>query len=77
MVKNPPPSGRRLKRLRFDPCAGKIPWRRAWQPTPVFLPGQSHRQRAPQACYKLVKIRSTGSRIQPGPESVFGEVTCG
>ena len=24
---------------------GKIPWRRAWQPTPVFLPGESHGQR--------------------------------
>ena len=26
------------KRLRFNPCVGKTPWRRAWQPTPVFLP---------------------------------------
>ena len=25
---------------------GKIPWRRKWQPTPVFLPGKSHRQRS-------------------------------
>ena len=23
-----------------DSCAGKIPWRRKWQPTPVFLPGK-------------------------------------
>ena len=29
----------------FDPCVGKIPWRREWQPTPVFLPGKSHGQR--------------------------------
>ena len=28
----------------FNPRAGKIPWRRAWQPTPVFLPGESHRE---------------------------------
>jgi len=28
------------------PALGKIPWRRAWQPTPVFLPGESHRQRS-------------------------------
>ena len=28
------------------PASGKIPWRRAWQPTPVFLPGKSHRQRS-------------------------------
>ena len=32
--------------LRFDPWVGKIPWRRKWQPTPVFLPGKSHGQRS-------------------------------
>ena len=37
-VKNPSVSGRH----GFDPWVGKIPWRRAWQPTPVFLPGKSH-----------------------------------
>ena len=36
---------RRCKRGWFDPWVGKIPWRRAWQPTPVFLPGESHGQR--------------------------------
>ena len=35
----------RHKRRVFDPWVGKIPWRRAWQPTPVFLPGKSHGQR--------------------------------
>ena len=30
----------------LDPWVGKIPWRRKWQPTPVFLPGKSHRQRS-------------------------------
>ena len=34
------------RRLRFDPWVGKIPWRRKWQPTPVFLPGKPHRQRS-------------------------------
>ena len=29
---------------RFNPWVGKIAWRRAWQPTPVFLPGESHGQ---------------------------------
>ena len=33
---------RRCKRRRFYPWVGRIPWRRAWQPTPVFLPGKSH-----------------------------------
>ena len=31
--------------LEFNPWVGKIPWRQAWQPTPVFLPGESHGQR--------------------------------
>ena len=30
----------------FDPWVGKIPWRRKWQPTPVFLPGKSHGRRS-------------------------------
>ena len=30
----------------IDPWVGKIPWRREWQPTPVFLPGEFHRQRS-------------------------------
>ena len=33
-------------RPRFDPWVGKIPWRRKWQPTPVFLPGESHGRRS-------------------------------
>ena len=33
------------RRPRFDPWDGKIPWRREWQPTPVFLPGEFSRQR--------------------------------
>ena len=31
---------------RFDPWVRKIPWRRKWEPTPVFLPGESHGQRS-------------------------------
>ena len=30
----------------FDPLVGKIPWRRVWKPTPVFLPGKSQGQRS-------------------------------
>ena len=33
------------RRCRFNPWVGKIPWRRKWQPTPVFLPRKSHKQR--------------------------------
>ena len=32
-------SARRCRRCGFSPWAGKIPWRRKWKPTPVFLPG--------------------------------------
>ena len=34
------------RRCVFNPWVGKILWRRIWQPTPVFLPGKSHRQRS-------------------------------
>ena len=34
------------RRPRLGPWVGKIPWRRKWQPTPVFLPGKSHGQRS-------------------------------
>ena len=34
------------KRHRFNPWVGKLPWRRAWHPTPVPLPGKSHGQRS-------------------------------
>ena len=36
---------RRHERCGFNPCVEKIPWRRKWQPSPVFLPGESHGQR--------------------------------
>ena len=35
---------RRCKRHEFDPWVRMIPWSRKWQPTPVFLPGESHGQ---------------------------------
>ena len=34
------------RRREFSSWSGKIPWRRAWQPTPVLLPGESHGQRS-------------------------------
>ena len=35
-----------LQETWFSPWVRKIPWRRKWQPTPVFLPGQFHGQRS-------------------------------
>ena len=46
MAKNPPANAGDVKRHRFNPWVGEIPWRREWQPTPVFLPGEFHRQRS-------------------------------
>ena len=38
------------KRCRFDPWVEKIPWRKKWWPTPVFLPRKFRRQRSLTAC---------------------------
>ena len=46
VLKKPPCHCRRRNRGGFDPWVRKIPWRRAWQPTPVSLPGESHGQRS-------------------------------
>ena len=43
VVKNPSANGGDM-RPKFDPWVGKISWRRTWQSTPVFLPGEYHGQ---------------------------------
>ena len=53
--KEPTYQRRRHKRHGFDPWVAKIPCKRAWQPTPVFLPGQIDGQKtlagySPQGC---------------------------
>ena len=42
MIKNPLAKGR----IEFNSWVRKIPWRKEWLPTPVFLPGGSHGQRS-------------------------------
>ena len=44
--KEPTCQCRRCKRTGLNPWVRKIPWRRAWQPALVFLPGESHEQRS-------------------------------
>ena len=47
---------KRHKIRGLDPWVVKILWRRAWQPTPVFLPGESHGREASQAIvHKVTK----------------------
>ena len=50
VVKHLPASAGNVSDAGFDPWVGKIPWRRAWQPTPVFLPEESHGQRSLEGC---------------------------
>ena len=40
------PANAGSRRCGFAPWVGKVHWRRAWQPTPGFLPGESHGQRS-------------------------------
>ena len=54
-VKNLPP----MQIPRFDPWVRKIPWRREWLPTPVFLPGESHGKKS------LAGYSSWSRRIRP------------
>ena len=57
VVKNPPANAGDIT-CGFHPLIRKIPWRRAWQPIPVFLPGESRGQRSlagygPLGCKEL------------------------
>ena len=54
VVKNPPANADRHKRPEFDPWVGKIPWRREWLSTPVYLPGEFHGQRSPGGLQSIV-----------------------
>ena len=55
---------RRHRRQGLNPWVGKMPWRRAWQSTPVFLPGESLEPRSlvsysPQGCKELDMTATT------------------
>ena len=47
VIKNSPPNAGDLGSI---PGSGRVPWRRKWHPTPVFLPGESHGQRSLAGC---------------------------
>ena len=52
------------RRHKFSPCVGKIPWRRAWPPTPVFLSGESMDRRAWWAAvHRVAKELDTTSQL--------------
>ena len=56
VVKNPPAKAGDIRDMGSIPGLGRSAWRRAWQPTPVFLPGASHGQRS------LVSYRPQGHK---------------
>ena len=63
VVKNRPANAGDL-RHGFNPWIGKISWRRSWEPTPVFLPKEPHRQRSlagysPWGCKELDATEAT------------------
>ena len=82
VVKNSSANAGDLKRLWFNPWFGKIPWRRAWQPTLVFLPGESHGQKSlagysPRGCRVGYHWSGFHARMQGLPLWLSGkESTC-
>ena len=63
-----------MKETLFSSWVGKIPWRRKLQPTPVFLPGESHGQRhlvgySPWGCKEL----DTTEWLSPRPQDNYFE----
>ena len=63
--------------MGFNPWVGEIPWRKKWQPTPVFLPGKSHGWRSlagysPKGHHKSVATESTHTHTTPFFQWVSG-----
>ena len=73
--KKPACQYRRRKRRRFNPWIRKIPWRWAWHPTPVFLPGESHGQRTLTKSQTRLKQLSTHTQHPWLRVSLIGRYT--
>ena len=63
--KEPTCQCRRCKRHSFNPRVRKTPWRKAWQPTPVFLSGEAHGQRSLVGCspWALAELDATEATL--------------
>ena len=78
--KEPTCQCRKRRRLGLHPWVGKIPWRGAWHPTPVLLPGESHAQRSlagygPWGCTESAGLKGLAHQVSrtPGwPHLVLG-----
>ena len=60
VVKNPPAKAGDIQRGGFDSWVRKIPWRRKQQPTPVFLPRESLRQRSLAGYIQFIESQRAG-----------------
>ena len=72
--KEPTCQCKRLKGLGFNPWVGKIPWRREWQPTPVFLPGESHGQRR-LAVHRVHRVTKDQTQLKLLPTLAHSYIT--
>ena len=54
-----------ILRFSFDPWAWKIHWRRKWQPTSVFFPGESHAQRSLTVAHRVTNSWTNWSNLAP------------
>ena len=58
----------------FDPWVRKIPWRRAWQPTPVFLPEEPHGQRSLAGYSPWVAKSQTRLKRPSTAQRMYGDI---
>ena len=77
VVRNPPASAGDSRDMGLIPGSGRFPWRRKWQPTPVFLPGESHGQRSLAGCrlwgHKKWTRLSTPAELSNGCASGYSD----
>ena len=57
-----PPANAEPEEMHFQSLGRKIPWRRAWQPAPAFLPGESHEGRSWRAAVHGAAQSQTGQK---------------
>ena len=69
MEKNPPTNAGDMRDCGFDPWARKISWRRAWQPTPIFLPGESRGQESGGLVHGVAKSQTQLKRTKQASNS--------
>ena len=65
VVKNPPANARDVREVGFIPGWGRLPWRREWQSSPIFLPGEPHGHRSLVGLKESDTTKTTHTRHPP------------